>query len=120
MYLKGFLGAVWLTGLWAQSADALDLKRGELLFQTCSACHTPLGDGLGPDLHGIFGRRSAQAAGFDYSPAMKAANLTWDSATLTSFLKNPQTFVVGTKMTFPGYTNPADIEDVVGYLRQLK
>jgi FAD/FMN-containing dehydrogenase len=107
-------------GLWVHPVVAADLKRGEILFQTCTACHSPLGDGLGPDLHGIFGHKSAQTAGYDYSASMKAANLTWNEETLRSLLKGPQSFVPGTKMTFPGYSNPSDIDDVIAYIKQLK
>jgi cytochrome c2 len=37
----------------AQTAAAAGPSRGELLYQTCTACHTILGDGVGPDLTGI-------------------------------------------------------------------
>jgi cytochrome c len=102
-----------------QTTLAADIKRGELLLQTCSACHTILGDGLGPDLAGIYGRKSGQIAGYEYSPAMKKANLTWDDKTLAAFIQNPQAVVNGTKMTFPGYANKADIDDVLAALKQL-
>ena len=35
------------------SASAADLTRGEQLFHTCAACHSVLGDGIGPDITGI-------------------------------------------------------------------
>src|SRR5271167_449886 len=106
---KALFSVMVAIGFWVHPAVAADLKRGELLFQTCSACHTPLGDGLGPDLHGIFGRKSAQTAGYDYSAPMRAAKLTWNEETLRSLIKGPQSFIPGTKMTFPGYSNPTDV-----------
>lgn len=118
--MAGAAGALALAMTFATGAQGADLKRGELLFQTCSACHTITGDGLGPDLHGVFGRKSAQVADFDYSPAMRAANLTWDAKTLAAFVANPQKLVSGTKMTFPGYTAQADIDNVIAYLKTLR
>lgn len=108
-----------LTGLMAHAAAGADPGRGEQLYQTCEACHTIFGDGLAPSLHGVFGRASATVPGYQYSDAMKAANLTWDAATLAQFIRNPQEFVKGTKMLFPGYQDQADIDAVVAYLQQL-
>ena len=110
-------GGVALALLGAMGASAADLKRGALLFQTCTACHSPLGDGVGPDLAGIVGKKAAQTAGFDYSPAMRASGLTWDESTLRRFITNPQQTVRGTKMTFVGYSNPDDVEAVLAYIK---
>jgi cytochrome c len=103
----------------AQDSTALDPKRGELLFQTCSACHTVLGDGVGPSLYGIFGRRAGTQEGFKYSSAMTSSGLIWDDLTLRAFVKSPQSVVKGTAMTFPGYTSPADVDNVVAYMKTL-
>jgi cytochrome c len=99
---------------------AANPSRGELLFQTCSACHPITGDGPGPDLHGIYGRKSASIAGYEYSEAMRKAQLVWDAKTLSAFIAKPQEFVQGTKMTFPGYDQPADIAAVVAWLKQMR
>ena len=104
----------------AQKAYAADIGRGALLFQTCSACHSVLGDGIGPDLNGIYGRRAATREGFNYSEAMKLSGIIWDEATLRAFIKKPQSVVKGTAMAFPGYEMPADVDDVIGYLKTLK
>jgi len=102
------------------SACAADLGRGALLFQTCGACHSVLGDGLGPDLTGIFGRKAAERTGFNYSTAMRASGVVWNDTSLRTFLREPQALVKGTTMTFPGYTAPADVDDVIAYLKTLK
>jgi cytochrome c len=115
--LAGFIAVF----AWASAeANAADLQRGALLFQTCSACHSVLGDGVGPDLTGIYGQKAAQRAGFKYSTAMQASSLTWNEANLRAFIRNPQGLVKGTLMTFPGYTTPADLDDVVAYIKTLK
>jgi cytochrome c len=101
-------------------AVAADLARGEQLFHTCAACHSVLGDGIGPDITGIYGQPAAMRAGFNYSDALKRRGLIWDKDNLRAFIHNPQTFVPGTLMSFPGYDRAADIDDVVAYLRTLK
>jgi cytochrome c len=99
---------------------AADLARGEQLFHTCAACHSVLGDGIGPDITGIYGKPAAMRAGFNYSEALKRRGLTWNDANLRAFIHNPQAFVPGTLMSFPGYERADDIDDVVAYLKTLK
>jgi cytochrome c len=110
-------GLIW--GLCA-SASAADLQRGELLFQTCAACHSVLGNGVGPDIRHVYGTKAASQPGFQYSQAMKESGLTWDEKTLRAFVTKPQAVVKGTAMAFPGYTNPADVGNVVAYLKSLR
>ena len=101
-------------------ADAADLQRGALLFQSCTACHNVLGDGVGPDITGIYGQKAALRPDFKYSAALKASGLVWNEANLRAFISNPQALVKGTLMTFPGYAAPADIDDVIAYIKTLK
>lgn len=101
-------------------ANAADLQRGALLFQSCTACHNVLGDGVGPDLTGIYGQKAALRSDFNYSAALKASAVVWNEANLRAFIKDPQALVKGTLMTFPGYAAPADIDDVIAYMKTLK
>jgi cytochrome c len=103
-----------------QMVPAADLKRGEVLFHTCAACHSVLGDGIGPDITGVYGQPAGKRRGFMYSDAMKNSGLVWNETNLRALVKNPQALVPGTKMTFPGYQMPADIDDVVAYIKSLK
>jgi cytochrome c len=96
------------------------VSRGELLFQTCTACHSVLGDGVGPDLGGIYGRKAGVRAGFNYSEALKKSGVIWNDATLRAFVRDPQSVIKGTIMTFPGYADNSDVEAVVSYLKSLK
>ena len=53
-------------------------------------------------------------------PAMMKANLTWDMPTLEVYLAGPQKKVPGTKMGFPGFSDPQDQADALAYLVTLK
>ena len=69
-----------------------DAAAGKQAFATtCGACHSvePGVNKLGPSLAGIVGRKSGAVPGYNFSPALKAANITWDEQTLDKFLENP-------------------------------
>ena len=51
---------------------------------------------------------------------MKAADKTWDEATLDTYLTDPQGMVHGSKMVFPGLPKPEDRANVIAYLSTLK
>ena len=98
---------------------AADFGRGELLALACAACHKfRAGEGtlIGPNLHGVFGRRAAAVAGFAYSPALAQSGLVWTPASLDAWLADPAGFVTGTTMTFTGYRSAEDRRDLIAYL----
>jgi cytochrome c len=107
------------------SAPALaagDSTAGEKVFASrCAVCHatTPGENKAGPSLADIVGSKSGTVAGFDFSPAMKDANVTWDDYNLDKFLANPAGFIRGTKM-FVNLPSEADRENVIAYLHALK
>jgi cytochrome c len=98
-----------------------DATAGKQVFTRCAGCHsTAAGENkIGPSLAGVVGRKSGSKAGYNYSPALKAANITWDEHALDQFLTNPAADVRGTKM-FISVTNAADRENVIAYLQTLK
>jgi len=51
--------------------------------------------------------------------ALGAKQPIWDYQHIYEFLKNPQAFVDGTKMTFQGLKNPQDRINVIAYLHTL-
>ena len=99
----------------AQNAAA-----GMRAFIRCRACHT-IGEGepnrVGPNLYGIFGRAAGTVEGYEYSPALLEAGITWDDDTLAGFLAKPKEYLVGTKMNFPG-VKPTDIPNLIAYLKE--
>lgn len=108
----------------ALPAAAQDADAGQRVFNQCRACHTVEQggrNGVGPNLHGIFGRRAASVEGFRYSAAMRAKGeegLVWQEATLRPYLEAPRTVVPGGSMTFAGLRNEQQMNDLIAYLRR--
>lgn len=112
----------------AQPVEADDLdarlaaanpKRGQLLFMICKACHdveAGVPHKVGPNLHGVFGRKAGTAEGFRYTPALAGADITWSAATLDTFLKKPGAMVPGNGMAFAGIANDADRASLIAWL----
>ena len=109
-------GAMW-TGTAATAADA---SHGKELFLTCAACHSEKPDAIGPNLKGVFGRKSAALDDFRYSNPMKRANLVWDAANLRAYLIDPQAKVKGNRMPFGGVASPVEADDLVAFLETYK
>ncbi len=119
-----FAPAAVIAALFAiQPALAADPEAGAKIVKTkCGACHsTAAGKNVvGPSLHAIVGRHSSSVEGFRYSAANKAADLTWDEATLDKYLTSPKAVVPGTTMTFAGLKSETQRADVIAYLATLK
>jgi nitrite reductase (NO-forming) len=95
-----------------------DAVAGRQVFRKCQACHsTQAGKNLlGPTLAGVIGRKAGSVSGYDYSQAMRQANITWDIGTLDAYLADPQKIVPGNKMPFPGLKTEQERKDVIAYL----
>lgn len=102
-------------------------ERGRAAFSACAICHStkdPNGPGyapmVGPSLFKVYGAKSGHIDGYDYSQAMRDANLTWDEATLDEYLANPQQVVPQTRMAFVGEADPNKRAAIIAYLKTLK
>lgn len=103
------------------SASAED---GAGLFKKCSSCHVVKKDaasGVAPNLWGIVNRPKAAQADFaaKYSDAIKAKGGEWTYENLAAFIHQPKGYLPGTKMVFAGIKDPAEIANIVAYLRTL-
>lgn len=105
----------------ARAADQGDPARGAQLYRACAACHSlePDRNMTGPSLHGLWGRRAGGLASFTrYSPALKAADLSWGAQTLNPWLQDPAHFIPGNRMTFAGIKDAKARADLIAYLEQ--
>lgn len=104
---------------WGTVLPKADVAAGQAAFAKCQSCHSLTANGTGPNLNGVVGRKPGSEAGFAYSPAMTdfgAKNPIWDYEHLYEFLKGPQAYVNGTKMTFVGLKKPEDRINLIAYL----
>lgn len=93
--------------------------KGQNLFERrCSGCHALDINKEGPRLRGVYGRRSASIANFNYSDSLKNAQVTWDAATLDRWLTDPDSLAGGTDMEFR-LTDESERRAVIEYLKTL-
>ena len=122
----GKIAAVSLMAVGLLSSQAFadgDATKGKAVFARCAICHNVEkdgGNGVGPNLFGIVGRKSGIAEGFNYSAAMKNAHITWTEDNLAKYIAGPAKMVPGNKMAFGGIAQKSQIADVVEYLETLK
>jgi cytochrome c len=103
------------------SAMAADAAAGQAIFVRCKICHNVQAGApntVGPNLHGVFGRKAGSLPNFLYSAAMKDSGIVWDDETLRKYLQNPKDFIAGNKMAFPGIKDENDISNLLAYLHQ--
>lgn len=100
----------------AQGGDA---QRGAALYEArCGGCHALDVHRVGPLHRGVFGRRAGSAADYEYSNALRAADIVWNERTLDAWLADPQALIPGQKM---GYSlqSAAERADIIAWLRQV-
>lgn len=105
--------------------DPVLVAAGEGAFRQCKACHQ-LGEGAtnrtGPVLNGMIGRPVGSVDGFRYSGVFQEAaqaGEVWTQESLAAFLADPRGTMSGTKMSFRGVRDAAEIEALIAYIQSF-
>ncbi|MGQ0673958.1 MAG: c-type cytochrome [Hyphomicrobium sp.] len=92
---------------------------GEVAYNNhCRKCHSMKVDDhrLGPSLAGIVGKPAEQASGYTgYSGGLKG--LTWDEATLDTFIADPAAVSSSTNMIIPPVKDAAERKAIIDFLK---
>ena len=119
-FILSALAFIAVAAVTAESADAAD---PQMVFNNaCRTCHSMKeGDNrLGPSLAGVVGRKAGTLAGFKYSPSMQNSGITWDEATLDTFIANPDQVVSGNAMKpFTGIADAGQRKEIIGFLKSI-
>ena len=98
-----------------------ELSMGQKVFFLCQACHN-LKKGephkVGPNLHGIFGKKAGTAEGFPYSEALKNSDIVWNEKHIRNWLMKPNDYIPGTTMAFVGIEDEAKQTALIEYLKE--
>lgn len=97
------------------------LKKGKIVFLRCRSCHTLEEGGphlTGPNLHGLFGAAAGEKEGYAFSDTLKESDVVWDADTLDPWIKQPNSFIKGSRMVFAGLPKEEDREALIAYLMQ--
>jgi cytochrome c len=98
-----------------------DLARGKTLYLQCRACHSLEAGGpnkVGPNLHGMFGRKAGLAPGFPYSIALAQSEIVWTPATMDPWIERPGKYLPGNRMIFGGIKKRQDRANLIAFLMQ--
>lgn len=119
-YLTPVIGLVLALAAGASSPVEASAADQPTAYKTnCSACHDLDRNGIGPRHRGLFGRKSGSLPDYNYSPALKAAAISWNRETLDNWLKGPRKVVPGTRM-IKAVPDPVIRREIIDYLQEAK
>ena len=101
------------------AAPSGDPTRGEKVFAACAACHSlePDRHMTKPSLSRMWGRKAGSISNFPrYSDALKRSDVVWNEHSLDKWIENPNAFIPGSQMPFPGIDKPELRQDLIAYL----
>jgi cytochrome c len=111
------LCSVWTVQVQAAEGDP---SRGQRAYRACIACHSlePNRNMTGPSLAELWNRQAGGLPSFKrYSPALRSSGVIWEDRTLDEWLRDPQAFIPGNHMTFPGLKDLQARADLLTFLK---
>ena len=105
---------------WVQAAVAAATNDiGRATFEKrCTGCHSLDKNKEGPRLRGVVGRQSASIPDFEYSAALKQANVLWGDESLDRWLKDPESVAPDNDMSFH-VGDEKERKDIIAYLKSV-
>src|SRR5215469_7939011 len=118
-----FWTAAVVSAIWCESALAQSQgdQRGQRAFGACAACHSlePDRNMTGPSLANLWNRRAGSLQSFErYSDGLRSSEVRWDERSLDEWIKDPQRFIPGNHMTFPGLKDARARADLIAFLKK--
>jgi aldose sugar dehydrogenase len=114
--------------IWADGGEIIRIAPASTpgavaLFNECTSCHATAAGappGIGPNLHGVYGRPIAARPDFTYSPALRGLSGHWLAGELKAFLADPHAFAPGTSKSMRPISDPEERAALVAYLEGLR
>lgn len=109
----------------AKSAPLSPVEQGRRAFRECAVCHLVAAPGtkdaemklIGPNLHGVVGRKAGSLPDFAYSKAMRESDVVWNDATLDAYIAQPAKTIPGNRMSFVGEPDAEKRAAIIAYLK---
>ena len=122
MILSGLAYVLSSPSALPQASQGANGVSGQQAFNNaCRTCHIVReGDNrLGPNLHGIVGRKAGSLPDYAFSSAMKEAGFVWDAEKLDRFIANPDEVVPGNNMKpYGGLASSEERKKIIAFLAQ--
>src|SRR5205809_5882910 len=102
------------------SAQTGDVAERAHVYRACMPCHSlePNKNMTGPSLSELWNRKAGALPSFErYSPALTSSGIIWDDTTLDAWISDPQHFIPGNTMTFPGVKDARQRADLLAFLK---
>ncbi len=109
-----------MTLAWPAAAADDNAERGQRVYGACAPCHSlePNRNMTGPTLAELWNRKAGSLGSFTrYSTALKSSGVVWNDKSLNEWIDDPQHFIPGNQMTFPGIKNAQQRADLLAFLR---
>jgi len=100
------------------AASAVSGARSAVICKACHPIEKGAPAGVGPNLWGVVGRRTASFPGFSYSAALLALDQSWSPEEIDKYLENSQEYAPGTYMA-QRISNPDQRAAIIKYLATL-
>ncbi|MFZ6778124.1 c-type cytochrome [Undibacterium sp. Ji83W] len=103
----------------ALAARADEIQAGKVTYEArCLGCHSVDANNIGPRHANVFGRKAGSIKDFEYSPALRNANIVWNEKTLDRWLQDPESYIPGQQMDV-SVSKADDRKNLIAYLKTL-